>query len=130
MSVSYILGIAVPLLTLGVVVEMLRRGRMRERHALWWIVAVLLALIAGMFPDLLAWISQVTDVIVPINLVFFVCIAILFFVCIQHSGELTALESKTRTLAEQNALHELRIHELEQLLLDQRQNKDREKGSH
>ena len=43
----------------------------------------------------------------PINLVFFVSIAILFFVCLQHSSELTRLESKTRTLAERVAILEL-----------------------
>ena len=44
---------------------------------------------------------------VPTNLVFFVSIAILFLVCLQHSAELTQLESKTRALAERVALLEL-----------------------
>ena len=41
-------------------------------------------------------------------------LAILFLVCLQSSAELTRLESKTRTLSEHIALHDLRIEELEQ----------------
>lgn len=113
---SYIFGILAALLTLGVVIEMLRRGRMRERHAIWWLIAGTLALIIGIFPGTLNWAGEVFGVAVPVNLVFFVSIAVLFLVCIQHSTELTALESKTRTLAERSALHELRIEELEKTI--------------
>lgn len=111
---SYIFGILAALLTLYVVIEMLRRGRMRERHAIWWLIAGVLALIIGVFPSILDWLAGLIGVGAPVNLVFFVSIAVLFLVCIQHSSELTTLESKTRTLAERSALHELRIAELEQ----------------
>lgn len=111
---SYIFGILAALLTLGVVIEMLRRGRMRERHAIWWIIAGTLALLVGVFPVILDWFAGVIGVGAPVNLVFFVSIAVLFLVCIQHSSELTTLESKSRTLAERSALQELRISQLEE----------------
>ena len=111
---SYIFGILAALLTLGVVIEMLRRGRMRERHAIWWIVAGTLALLVGVFPVILDWFAQLIGVGEPVNLVFFVSIAVLFLVCIQHSSELTTLESKSRTLAERSALQDLRISQLEE----------------
>lgn len=110
---SYIFGIVGALITLAVVIEMLRRRRLRERHALWWVVAGTLALIIGVFPQTLVWASQVVGVQIPTNLVFFVSIFILFLVCIQHSAELTSLEDETRMLAEQAALQDLRIRELE-----------------
>jgi hypothetical protein len=111
---SYIFGILAALLTLGVVIEMLRRGRMRERHAIWWIVAGTLALLVGVFPVILDWFARLIGVGAPVNLVFFVSIAVLFLVCIQHSSELTTLESKSRTLAERSALQDLRISQLEE----------------
>jgi hypothetical protein len=104
---SYIFGIVSALLVLVVVIEMLRRRRLRERHAIWWFVAGLLALIAGIFPDTLAWAASLVGIEVPINLVFFVSITILFLVCLQHSSELTILEAKTRILAERVALLEM-----------------------
>jgi len=106
-AASYIFGILSAALILVVVIELLRRRHLRERHAVWWLIAGVLALIAGVFPSTLVWVSGLLGVEVPTNLVFFVGIAILFLVCLQHSSELTKLESKTRTLAERVALLEL-----------------------
>ena len=113
---SYIFGILASLITLVVVIEMLRRRRLRERHAIWWLIAGLLALIVGVFPTTLVWAAKLVGVQVPTNLVFFVSIAILFLVCIQHSAELTQLEEQTRTLAERVALQEMRIKRAESQL--------------
>lgn len=106
---TYIFGIVSAVLVLAVVIELLRRGHLRERHAIWWLFAGVLALIAGVFPTTLIWAAKLVGVQAPTNLVFFVGIAILFFVCLQHSSELTKLEGKARTLAERVALLELRI---------------------
>ena len=114
MSVAtYILGIVAAALILIVVIEMLRRHRLRERHAIWWVVAGLLALVIGIFPATLEWAAGILGIQVPTNLVFFVGIAILFLVALQSSSELTQLESKTRVLAEKVALLELRLAEKE-----------------
>jgi hypothetical protein len=110
---TYIFGVLSALLTLGVVVEMLRRRRLRERHAVWWLIAGTMALVIGVFPAVLEWAADLIGVEVPLNLVFFVSVAVLFLVCIQHSAELTDLEAKTRTLAEHAALQQLRIEALE-----------------
>jgi hypothetical protein len=110
---SYIFGVLSALITLAVVIEMLRRRRLRERHAIWWLIAGTLALIIGVFPSTLVWAARLVGVAVPINLVFFVSTAVLFFVCIQHSAELTVLEAKTRSLAEKSSLLEMRVGELE-----------------
>jgi hypothetical protein len=112
---SYVFGILAALFTLFVVIEMLRRRQLRERHAIWWVIAGLLALTIGIFPGILEWAASVVGVELPTNLVFFVSIAVLFLVCIQHSSELTALESKTRALVEMSALQDLRIRDLEAL---------------
>lgn len=106
---SYIFGIVSALLVLIVVIELLRRRLLRERHAIWWLLAGILALVAGIFPSSLAWTASLIGVEVPINLVFFVSIAILFLVSLQYSAELTKLESNTRSLAERVALLELQL---------------------
>jgi hypothetical protein len=110
---SYVLGIVGAVLTLVVVIELLRRRQLRERHAVWWLMAGTLALITGVFPGVLTWAAGLLGIGIPTNLVFFVSIAILVLVCIQHSAELTRLESKTRTLAESVALLDLRLREFE-----------------
>jgi hypothetical protein len=110
---TYIFGIASAALGLIVVIELLRRRQLRERHAIWWLVAGLAALVAGFFPQSLGWAAQVIGIEVPINLIFFVSIAVLFLVCLQHSAELTKLEAKSRTLAELASLQGLRLQQLE-----------------
>jgi hypothetical protein len=115
---SYIFGIVAALIVLVVVIESLRRHHLRERHAIWWLGAGIIALVVGVFPDVLGWAASLVGVTVPTNLVFFLSIAVLFLVSIQHSGELTELESETRTLAESVALQDLRIKQLEKALSD------------
>ena len=110
---SYILGIVAALLILLVVIEMLRRRHLRERHATWWLIAGVLALIVGVFPGTLEWAAGLVGITVPTNLAFFVSLAILFLVCLQHASELTKLESQAQTLAQDVALLTIRVEELE-----------------
>jgi hypothetical protein len=111
--VQYVLGILAALFTLTVVVEMLRRRRLRERHAMWWLVAGLLALLIAVFPNLLEGFSAWLGFSVPVNLVFFVSLFILFLVALQHSWELTKLEDHNRKLVERIVILELRTEKLE-----------------
>lgn len=104
---SYIFGIAAAVVVLIVVIALLRGRRLRERHAIWWLVAGTVALIAGIFPGALSGVARILGIDVPVNLLFFTSIAILFLVSLQTSSELTTLEAKTRTLAERVALLEL-----------------------
>ncbi len=106
---SYVFGIAAAALVLIVVISLLRRRRLRERHAVWWLFAGTLALIAGVFPGTLSHAASLLGIEVPINLVFFTSIAILFLVSLQSSSELTTLEAKTRILAEKVALMEMKL---------------------
>lgn len=108
---SYFFGIAAAVLVLAVVIELLRRGRLRERHAIWWLIAGVFAVVAGVFPATLEWAANLVGIGLPVNLVFFVSIALLFLVCLQHSAELTKLESKTRILAEKVALMEIQLNQ-------------------
>ncbi len=110
---TYIFAVAAAAVVLLVVISLLRQRRLRERHAIWWMFAGTLALLAGVFPKSLEWGARITGVELPVNLVFFVSIAILFLVSIQHAAELTSLEAKARDLAEEVTLLRLRLEELD-----------------
>jgi hypothetical protein len=110
---AYVVGVAVALLAFIVVLELIRRRRLRERHAIWWLVATALAVLAGIFPGTVAWLANVAGVALPANLIFFVSIGVLALVCIQQSVELTELESETRVLAERVAILEVRASALD-----------------
>lgn len=106
---QYILGIATALLTFGIVIEMLRRRRLRERHAGWWIVAGILAIVISVFPELLENAASLLGFEAPVNLVFFVSLFILFLVALQHSAELTKLETHNRAIVERLVILELKL---------------------
>ena len=107
--VTHGFAIAAAAIALIAVVEMLRRQRFRERHAFWWLLAAILALVISVFPSTLQFAATSVGVEIPSNLAFFMSLVILFFVSVQHSSELTTLEEKTRTLAEHVALLEQRV---------------------
>ncbi|MCI4658404.1 DUF2304 domain-containing protein [Cryobacterium zhongshanensis] len=107
--VTHAFVIAAAALALIAVVEMLRRQRFRERHAVWWLLAAVVSLVVSIFPDTLQFAATAVGVEIPSNLAFFVSVILLVIVSVQHSSELTRLEEKTRTLAEHVALLELRV---------------------
>lgn len=107
-TMSYFIGPVVALLLLAAVVWALMTRRLRERHALWWVIGAVVALVVSLFPSLLESASAALGIEVPLNLAFVFAIALIFLVSLQHSAELTSLEEKVRTLAEHVAELEMR----------------------
>jgi len=115
-TVTYVFGIVAAVLALIAIVELMRRGTLRERHAVWWFVGGVLALVIAVFPQTLSGVAKALGVSVPTNLVFFIAIGLLFLVSLQYGAELTRIEAKMRALAERSAFHEHRIEQLEAAL--------------
>jgi hypothetical protein len=111
--VTYVFGIVVAVLALLAIIELMRRTTLRERHAVWWLVGGIIALVIAVFPQVLTWAARLLGIAVPTNLVFFIAIGLLFLVSLQYGAELARVEDKLRVLAEQSAFHELRLAELE-----------------
>lgn len=107
--ISYIFGIICAASILAILIDQLRRGRLRERHAIWWILGGMFGLAISIFPQLLDDLTKLLGVEIPLNLMFFVSIGLLFLIHIQMSAELTSLEARNRTLAEEVALLKLRV---------------------
>lgn len=105
---SQLVGIITAAIVLGLVIALLRRGKLRERHAIWWLAAGFVSLLLAIFPGLLQGLSDALGIEIPVNLLFFVSITALFFAYLQASTELVKLEDKVRTLAEHVALLEIK----------------------
>jgi len=101
---TYFVGLVAAFATLAFVVEMLRRGILREKFAaLWLLVAIALSVMA-VFPSLLSRFATLVGIAVPANLLFFVSGIVLLLVSVQLSYEVSRLEARTRRLAEEVAL--------------------------
>jgi len=74
---TYVFGIVSAVLVLYVVFEMLRRRRVRERHALWWIFAGVLALVVAAFPSLMVGLGY-TLLATALSLVFAMILGLAF----------------------------------------------------
>lgn len=111
--VTYAFGIVAAVLALLAIIELTRRGTLRERHAVWWFVGGVLALIIAVFPQTLAFAAKLLGISVSTNLIFFVAIGLLFLVSLQYGAEITRMEEKVRTLAEQVAFQNERLRLLE-----------------
>jgi hypothetical protein len=109
MRANLVLGVLGSLVTLGLLFEMMRRQRLREKYAVFWAVVAVLTLVVAAFPGLLTKASQVVGVAVPANLLFFAASMLLLVVSVQHSSELGRLEERTRTLAEEVGLLRLQV---------------------
>ena len=109
MRANYILGFVGSLVTLVLIFELMRRRRLREKYAVFWVLVALLTLVVAIFPATLSFAANVVGVEVPANLLFFVASMVLLGVSIHHSYEMGRLEDCTRTLAEEVALTRMEL---------------------
>lgn len=109
MNPQVVLGLLGSGITLVLLFELLRRRRLREKYAVMWVLLALAAIVFGLFPGVLSWSADLVGVEVPANLLFFLGSMALLLMTLQHSQELSRLEERTRTLAEQIALLRLEL---------------------
>ena len=115
---AQVLGAIASIITFVFVFWLLRRGILREKYAVLWLLLSGAALFFSIFPGALRWISDVLGVETPANLLFFVTIVLLVLVAVQLSYELSRHEARIRRLAEEVAL-------LDRELKDLREPRDR-----
>lgn len=107
-------------LALGLVIVvsvtiLLLRRQLREKYAVLWLTIGLAALLLGIFPQALAWLTRTLGFQLPANLIFTLAIGLLLAVTLHLSWELTRSEERLRRLAEEAAITRLNQ---EQLLKD------------
>ena len=101
-----ILAIITSLVTLIFIVDLLRRGVLKEKYAVLWLIVAGTAFILAVFPGLLRAVTDLLGVEIPANLLFFVTLVVLVLVSVQLSYELSRHEAQIRRLAEEVALQQ------------------------
>jgi hypothetical protein len=100
------------LVIVGLVAEMVRRKKLREKYAFLWLVVGVATLILAAFPGLLTVIALWAGVQLPSNLLFILSILMLLGVCLHLSWEISVIEEETRVLAEEVAILRSQVEEL------------------
>ena len=101
---STIFFLIVALVVLGLVFNLLRSRKLREKYAALWVTVGLVIVILAIFPGLLEWLARVVGIQVPSNLLFLLSLILLLGVCLQLSLEISRTEDKIRVLAENIAI--------------------------
>jgi hypothetical protein len=109
---AFLLALAI----VGLVAEMLRRKKLREKYAIWWLVVGVATLVLAAFPQLLVYIAKVVGVQLPSNLLFILSILMLLGVCLHLSWEISVVEEETRSLAEEVAILRIQVERINGLL--------------
>jgi hypothetical protein len=105
---AFLLALAI----VGVVFEMLRRKKLREKYAALWLVVGIGTLILAAFPRLLTIVTELVGVQLPSNLLFIISILLLLGVSLHLSWEISVVEDETRTLAEEVAILRVMVEEM------------------
>jgi hypothetical protein len=98
---TYILPLLFVLATIVTMVVLMRRRVMKERFTVWWAILSVGVVVFAVFPPLLPFVAEHLGFQTPSNFIFFVASIMLLLMSVQFSVEISQLEEKTRTLAEQ-----------------------------
>jgi hypothetical protein len=91
-------------LVLGFILRLVRRRELRGKYSLLWLAVGIFGLVIALVPGLLDDVADWFGVGYPPAILFVIAIAFLVLVVVHLSWELTRLEDRTRTLAQELAM--------------------------
>ena len=89
---------------LVVVIELIRRGRLKEKYSLLWLFAGSILLILSISRDLLEYVSRLLGVFYPPSLLFLLAFLFLLLITLHFSVVLSGLSEQNKQLAQELAL--------------------------
>ena len=101
---TYLLPLLFVLATVLIMIVLIRRRVLKERFTVWWAVLSLGVVVFVVFPPLLPFVAMTLGFQTPSNFVFFAASLMFLLMSVQFSVEISRLDEKTRTLAEQLAI--------------------------
>ena len=89
---------------LFLVLELIRRGRLKERYSLLWLFAGAVMLILSLSRDLLNFIASQVGIFYPPSLLFLIAFTFLLLITLHFSAVISGLSDKNKRLAQEIAL--------------------------
>jgi hypothetical protein len=89
---------------LVVVIEMIRRGRLKEKYSLLWLFASGILLVLSMSRDLLEYVSFLVGIYYPPSFLFLLAFLFLLLITLHFSSVISGLSEKNKQLAQEVAL--------------------------
>jgi len=108
-----ILSIIISIIVFSIILDFVRKKRLKEELAWVWISAGLLIAIFAIWEKSLILVTRFTGIIDPTSIVFFFGIIFLILINLQLSVKISKDEEKIKNLAQEMALFEHRLGGLE-----------------
>ena len=93
--------------------ELVRRRALLERYALLWLFSSIVILGLAVWQDALTVITRQLGIVSAPNALFFVAFGFILLLLLHFSAALSRLSDQTKVLAQQHAILEARIQEME-----------------
>jgi hypothetical protein len=111
MDLLKILAVVGSVALLVVVVELIRRGRLKERYSLLWLLAGGLLLFLSLSRGILDSLARLFGIFYPPSLLFLLAFFFLLLITLHYSVALSGLAEKNKQLAQEVALLRREIEE-------------------
>ncbi len=101
---SIIFAVGASIIALLVILELVRRRRLREEYSLLWLGTAVVMLVVGVWRDLLHGLADTVGIVYPPNLLFLLAALFLLFIQLYFSTVITKLTQENKEIAQQVAL--------------------------
>jgi hypothetical protein len=101
------------LVIFAVIIELIRRGRLREQYALLWLGTATVILVFGLWRDGLNELADALGIAYPPNALFVLAMAFMLLLLLHYSTVISRLSDRTTTLTQRIAILEERLRELD-----------------
>jgi hypothetical protein len=110
MDLLKILAIAGSGVLLFVVIELIRRGQLKERYSLLWLLAGVVLLLLSSSRNALEFISRHVGIFYPPSFLFLIAFLFLLLITLHFSVVISGLSEKSKKLAQELALLRQELH--------------------
>jgi len=107
-----LLAIVFSLALLVLIVELVRRRKLREEYSFLWLIVGVVVLIVGVWFDFLLTVTRLIGLEAPVSGLFFFGIMFLIVNAISFSIRISAMTEQVKDLAQENAILRAEIAEL------------------
>jgi hypothetical protein len=112
-----IVALAVGIGLLLIIVELVRRRKLREEYSWLWLLTGAVILLLTVWFDLLKWITHLVGAVMPSSTIFLCAFVFLILISLHFSVVISKLTDRNRELAQRYALLELEMRELRERLI-------------
>ncbi|MEW5693446.1 MAG: DUF2304 domain-containing protein [Candidatus Hydrogenedentota bacterium] len=104
-----VLSIIVSIIIFIVIIDLVRRKKMREDLSFIWLIAGFLIFVISLFPQSLFYICKITGFMTPAGMVFFFGIVFLICITLQFSIHISKVQNDIKNIVQKIALLEHKI---------------------